>query len=59
MANPMSMEDDPSKDAYYSDPRVGRKPQPGDDDVNPWKFYGMIGLMVVLAGLVVATMFLS
>jgi len=59
MAIPMSMDDDPSKEVYYADTRIGRKPQPGDDDVNPWKYYSMIGVTVVFAGIVVASSFLA
>ena len=37
--------------------RYGRKPQEGDDDISPWKFYGAIALVVaMLAGMLAAVM---
>jgi len=35
--------------------RYGRKPQPGDDDISPWKYYGTIALVVVMIAGMLAT----
>lgn len=47
------------EETYYRDPRIGRKPQPGDDDVSPWKYYGTIALLVLVGVGVVAAMLLG
>jgi len=41
------------------DKRYGRKPQAGDDDISPWKYYGAIGLVIAMVAAMLAAVLMA